>query len=382
MTLVSESEAEPIHSAVVRKEAWTVEPVRKLRLEAERRLKEGPWSVTFDRPLGVSLDVHDYYSQAPYWWPQEDPNAPFVRKDGQTNPNRFMANKNALDSMSETVLVLGTAAYMLDDDRYAKRAARVVHAWFVDPKTRMNPSLDYAQAVRNMNSGRGAGVVDGRVLIRAIQGIEFLSQTGQWDPKDQAAVHKWFQEYLHWLTTSDHALDEKSSGNNHASWWTAQVAAVATFVGDDAAQKMAWAWYRDQILAKQIQPNGTAPREEARTKSLSYSGFNVEAMSTVCRIAEVNGVDLWTAKAKNGATLGTAIDYLVPYFSDPKKWGKEQIAEFSNESLYYLAFAGMGMKRPDYIALYRKLEHGDSAWLGIVDLLASRWENAGHQTRH
>jgi hypothetical protein len=382
MTLVSESEAEPIHSAVVRKEAWTVEPVRKLRLEAERRMKEGPWSVTFDRPPGVTLDVHDYYSQAPYWWPQEDPNAPYVRKDGQTNPNRFMANKNALNSMSEAVFVLGAGAYMLDDDRYAKRAARVVHAWFLDPKTRMNPSLDYAQAIRNMNSGRGAGVLDGRVLIRAIQGMEFLSQTGLWDPKEQAGVHKWFQEYLHWLTTADHAVDEKNSGNNHASWWTAQVAAVATFVGDDAAQKMVWAWYRDQILGRQIQPNGTAPREESRTKSLSYSAFNVEAMTTVCRIAEVNGVDMWSAKSKNGATLATAIDYLVPYFSDPKKWAKEQIAEFSNEGLYYLAFAGMGLKRPDYIALYRKLEHGDSAWLDLVDLLASRWENAGHQTRH
>jgi len=382
MTLVSESEAEPIHSAVVRKEAWTVEPVRKLRLEAERRMKEGPWSVTYDRPAGVTLDDHDYYSQAPYWWPQDDPKAPYVRKDGQTNPNRFMANKIALNSMSEAVFVLGTAAYLLDDDRYAKRAARVVHTWFIDPRTRMDPSLDYAQAIRNMNSGRGAGVLDGRVLIRAIQGLEFLSQTGLWDPKDQAAVHKWFQEYLHWLTTSDHALDEKNSGNNHASWWTAQVAAVATFVGDEAAEKVAWAWYRDQILGKQIQANGTAPREESRTKSLSYSAFNVEAMSTVCRIAEVNGVDLWSAKAKNGATLATAIDYLLPYFSDPKKWAKEQIAEFSNDGLYYLAFAGMGMKRPDYLALYRKLEHGDSAWLGMVDLLASRWENAGHQTRH
>ena len=48
VTLVSESEAEPIHSAVVRKEAWTLEPVRKLRTDAKRHLKEGPWSVTFD----------------------------------------------------------------------------------------------------------------------------------------------------------------------------------------------------------------------------------------------------------------------------------------------------------------------------------------------
>src|SRR5207302_8361540 len=175
MTLVSESEAEPIHSAIVRKEAWTLEPVRKIHADADRRMKEGPWSVTFDRPQGLTLDVHDYYSQAPYWWPQDDPKAPYVRKDGQANPNRFLANKNSINSMAEAVFTLGTAAFLLDDSRYAQRAARVVRVWFLDPKTRMNPSLEYAQAIRNFNNGRGAGVIDGRVFIRAIQGMEFLA---------------------------------------------------------------------------------------------------------------------------------------------------------------------------------------------------------------
>lgn len=382
MTLVSESEAEPIHSAIVRKEAWTLEPVRRIHADAKRRMKEGPWSVTFDRPQGLTLDIHDYYSQAPYWWPQDDPKAPYIRKDGQTNPNRFLANRNSINSMADALYTLGTAAFLLDDLRYAQRAARVVRVWFIDPKTRMNPSLEYAQAIRNFNSGRGAGVIDGRVFIRAIQGMEFLAQTGQWDAKEQAAVRRWFQEYLHWLTTSELALDEKNSGNNRASWWAAQTAAVATFVEDEPAQKMAWTWYRDQVLGKQIQANGSAPREEARTRSLSYSAFNLEAMTTVCRIAQVHGVDLWGAKAKNGATLGTVIEYLLPYLSDPKKWAKEQIAEFANDGLYYLAFAGMGMKRPEYLDLYRKLVRGASAWFGLADLIVSRWEAAGHQTRH
>src|SRR5215470_786369 len=129
MTLVSESEAEPIHSAIVRKEAWTLEPVRHLRADAERRFKEGPWSVTFDRPAGLDLNYHDYYSQAPYWWPQDDPKAPYIRKDGQTNPNRFMDNKNALNAMADAVFSLGTAAYLLDESRYAQRAARVIRIW-------------------------------------------------------------------------------------------------------------------------------------------------------------------------------------------------------------------------------------------------------------
>jgi hypothetical protein len=383
MTLVSDAEAEALHSAIGRKEAWTLDSVHRLRADAEKRIKEGPWSVTTERPQGIAMDIHDFYSEAPYWWPQsEDLKAPYVRRDGQTNPARFVTNKNALVSMADAVFCLGTAAYLLDDPRYAQRAARDINAWFINPKTRMNPHMEYSQAIRNVNTGRGAGIVDGRVFIRAIQGMEFLAQSGEWDPKDQAVVHKWFQDYLHWLTTSDYGNSEQHVGNNHASWWTAQVAAVASFVGDDAEQKAAFNWYRDHIFSHQIEADGSAPREEQRTRSLWYSAFNLEAFATTCRIGQLKGVDLWTAHAKGGSTISTVIDYLQPFLADPKKWTKEQIVDFNNDGLYSLAYAGMGLKRPDYLATYHKYERSEGAWLALIDLLVGRFEAAAHQTRH
>lgn len=385
MTLVSDDEAEPIHSAIMRKEAWTQDAVRRLRAEAEKRLKEGPWSVTSERPnnLDLDLDVHDYYSQAPYWWPDAaNPTGAFVRRDGQVNPDRFMANKNALNAMCDAVFTLGTAAFLLDDSRYAQRAARVVNTWFVNPRTRMNPNLEFAQVVRGSDSARGSGILDGRVFIQAVQGMEFLAHTGAWDAKDQAAVHKWFEEYLDWLTHSKNGLEEKKSGNNHASWWTAQVAAVSTFVQNKPDTAMAFNYYRDRVLPSQIRANGSAPREEARARSLSYSEFNLEAFATVCRIAQVNGEDLWSVQGRKGASIATIIEYLRPYLQDPARWGKEQIIEFQNNGLYSLAFAGMGLKNPQYVALYRKLEKTEGAFSALVDLIVGRWEAAAHQTRH
>src|SRR3954468_23439286 len=112
-TLVSENEIDPIHSAIVRKEAWTLDPVRRLRAEADKRMKEGPWTVTAERPQGLELDPHDYYSEAPYWWPNpESAGAPYIRKDGQVNPAHFTANRTALNAMSEAVFTLGIAAYL------------------------------------------------------------------------------------------------------------------------------------------------------------------------------------------------------------------------------------------------------------------------------
>jgi alginate lyase len=380
MTVISEGEAEPLRSAITRKEAWTQDSARRLRAEAERRVNFGPWSVTLERPSGILLDLHDYYSEPPYWWPNpDDPSGPYILREGHINPDRFTANRAALNTMCETVFTLGAAAYLFDDMRYAQRAERIVNTWFVNPKTRMNPNLDYAGTIHGTGSGRPAGIVEGRALIRAIQGMEFLMEEGNWDPKDQAAVKKWFEDYLHWLMQSKNGVDEKNSPTYHGSWWAAQVAVVASFVEDSSAEKTAFDLYREKIFPRQFRTDANAPHDDARAAT-PESVLNLEALTVLCRIAEAQAVDLWSMRAKNGSSLGTAIDSLLPYLSDPRRWTKE--GPEVGESIYFLAFAGIGLKKPEYIALYEKLEPPERAWLNVVDLLVGRWEAAGHQTRH
>jgi hypothetical protein len=79
--------------------------------------------------------------------------------------------------------------------------------------------------------------------------------------------------------------------------------------------------------------------------------------------------------------LASVIDYLSPYLADPHKWAKEQIVDFQTDGIYSLAFAGIGLKRPDYVALFRKLERPEGAWMAFVDLIVGRWEASGHPTR-
>jgi hypothetical protein len=377
-TLVSDDEAEPLRSAITRKEAWTQDAARQLRAEADRRMTQGPWSVTTERPPGLILDPHDYYSEAPNWWPNpDDPFGPYLQREGHVNPDRFNANRTALNLMSDTVFVLGTAAYLFDDERYSQRAERVIQTWFLSPKTRMNPNLEYARVVRGVSAGRPSGILEGRALIRAIEGMEFLARTGNWDAKDEAAVHKWFEDYLRWLTQSKSGVEEKGRANGQASWWTAQVATVAAFVQDENAQKTAFGYYRDRVFPRLIRTDSAIPRDDVRT-----SVFDLEASTLVCRIAEVQGVDLWSLHGATGSNIGTVINSVEPSLSDPRLWSREQAADLETDGLYFLAFAGMGLKKPEYIALYQKLEHAEHAWLSLVDLLVDRWAAAGHQTRH
>ena len=382
--LVSSDEAEPIRSAVIRQEAWTQDPIRRLRLEAERYLKEGPWTVTADRPKGSDLDAHIYYSESPYYWPDAtNPTGPYVRRSGLANPSAFTANHAAFGSLCDAVLTLGTAAYLLDDARYATHAAHLIQTWFLTPRTRMEPNMDHAgtaPGIRNAGAVTpGGGVMEGRPLIRAIQGMEFLEKSGAWDPKDEAATRKWFEEYLHWLTAAGATPADRR--NDNSLWRTALEASAASFAEDAAIERMVFDSYRGRSLPRPPRPPARAAGAPAAPPAQALAS-SLEARAMICRIAQMHGVDLWSVASRGGGTISSSIDSLETSLADPKLWTKEQSAGFEADGVYAMAFAGMGLNKPSYVAEFRKLEKPDNAWLSLVDLLVSRWEAAAHQTRH
>ena len=160
----------------------------KIRTLCEREMKAGSWSVTYRRPEGLKISPNDYYSEGPYWWPDpKNPKGPYIRKDGERNPNRFDKNRRDLGDMASAVLALGMGAWLFDDARFAARATKIVNVWFVDPATRMNPHLNYGQAIKGHNDGRGAGIIDTVSLIYAAQGMTLLERSGKWDAAEAAA---------------------------------------------------------------------------------------------------------------------------------------------------------------------------------------------------
>jgi len=129
------------------------------------------------------------------------------------------------------------------------------------------------------------------------------------------------------------------------------VAAVATFVEDLAANGRPSTTIATHP-PRQIRADGSAPREEVRTRSLSYSAFNLEAFAMLCRIAQAHGTDLWTVSARNGATIATVIDYLERISPIPAV-GARNKCRISERRVVLSGFAGMGLKKPEYVALFR-----------------------------
>src|SRR4030095_14031254 len=109
-----------------------------------------------------------------------------------------------------------------ENNKYAEHAAKLLRVWFLDKETRMNPNMKYAQAIKGMNNGRGAGLIESRHLIKVIEAIGLMKGTKSWKEADQQGMKQWFAEFLHWMQASKNGREEMSAKNNHGVWYDAQ----------------------------------------------------------------------------------------------------------------------------------------------------------------
>ena len=302
-----------------------------LRQDARAALRRKPPSVVEKEATPPSGDKHDYLSYGVYWWP--DPSKPdgkpFVRRDGYTNQaQRAQGDRDRLKTMIEDVETLALAHYLFCDEEYGEHARRLVRTWFIEPETRMNPHLKYAQAVVGVAEGRGSGIIDTRAFAELLDSIVLLEQTGALTEADAAALDTWFADYLQWLLTSDLGRDERAAENNHGNWYAAQAARIALHVGDVETAKSLLEEVRKNRLAAAIDGDGKQPEELKRTRSLHYSLFNLAAFAYLARIGESLGVDLWNYADDGRGSMKKAFLFAAPYVLDQDRWPYEQVHSY------------------------------------------------------
>lgn len=306
-----------------RKAALTEREIAELRAHAEEKMACPDYSVTFHKSPAPSDNIHDYFSEGPYWWPNpKDPNGPFIRRDGEANPERFQHHHHDMEAMTTACVVLAQAGIYIDEVKYLERAAHLLHVWFVDEQTRMNPHLEYAQAIRGICDGRGIGIIDTTRLIKAVVAANLLEYAGGFE-KTISGMKAWFCAYIHWLATSKNGIFERDYHNNHANWYNTQIACFAAFVGGDPTPY--FDHFLKVIISKQTGEDGSFTDELTRTKSFMYSSFNLDACIVLAQLADGFGVDLWNAVSENGRSIKLSVDFFAPYYDNPFLWKYPQI---------------------------------------------------------
>jgi hypothetical protein len=289
--------------------------------EASWALEQEPVTVTAQSSPRSAGGRHDFFSEGDYWWPNPaSPDSPYIQKDGLTNPDNFVAHRQALVRFSRIVGALTQAYLLTGDERYVLGALKHCRAWFVDTATRMAPNLLYAQAIKGRFTGRGIGIIDTIHFMEVMQGLLRMEAAKSMSAADLADIRRWFNQYLEWLTTHKYGKDEMNAENNHGTCWVMQVAAFARFTGNQKLLDFCRTRYKEKLLPGQMAADGSFPRELRRTKPYGYSLFNLDAMSTICQVLSTKEDNLWNYSTPDGRSIRKGIAFLFPYIADKSRW--------------------------------------------------------------
>jgi hypothetical protein len=327
---------------------------------ATAALKQEPISITTFRAKLSEGGPNDFYSNGDYWWP--NPNTtnglPYIQRDGQTNPENFIAHRQAIRQLSDAIAALGAAYRITGDDQYAAKSAALLRVFFLDAQTRMNPSLRFAQAVPGVSSGRGIGIIDTLHLVEIPKAVAAMERSPAFPPEVLTGLKKWFADYVAWMRTSKNGNDEANAGNNHAVAFWLQIAVFAQFTGDETNLAECRRRFTDVFIAKQMTNDGSFPQELRRTKPYGYSIFQLDNMVTLCQVLSTPGNDLWSFTTPDGRSIRKAVEFLYPFLADKSKWPKKpDVQAWADWPARQpsLLFAGLAFSEEKYLDLWRKL---------------------------
>lgn len=345
--------------------------LEKLRREADKALKSKPESV-MDKPrAAASGNKHDYFSYGPYWWPDlsKPDGLPYIRRDGEVNPDSKKGTDNyAFVRTGSAIKTLGLAYFFTGHEPYAAQTVLLARGWFLDAATKMNPHLDYAQAIPGINNGRGIGIIETRTIATISDSLALLGSSPAWTDGDRSAYRDWLKAYAHWLKTSANGIDEQDELNNHGTWYDVQAAYLALALGkNDEAKNILTTGLKLRLTAH-VQPDGAQPRELVRTKSLEYSIFNLEALFSCAQLGDSAGVDWWKYSTTDGRNLRAALLYLASYADPARPWPKKDVVEADRARLLQL-FASYLAHREDPVFQKALADHAPTDPVGEWRLL-------------
>lgn len=320
-----------------------------------------PISITQFRASLSEGGRHDYFSMADYYWP--DPTKtngwPFIQRDGESYPGVFTAHRMAMRNLRDAVAALGAAYQITSDEKYGKKAAELLKVFFIDPATRMNPQLEYAQAVLGKTPGRGIGIIDSLHLIEIPPAVAAMEKSPAFTPELVGGLKQWFHDYTEWMLTSKNGREEAATKNNHAVAFWLQVASFAKFTGDKPRLAECRRQFKEVFLPNQMAADGSFPLEVKRTKPYAYSIFQLDNMATLCQVLSTPEDDLWTFELPDGRGIRQAVAYLYPFLADKSKWPlKPDVMAWDGWPVRqsHLLFASLALGEPKYLELWKTLE--------------------------
>ena len=318
--------------------------IEALIRDADEAMGRGPYSVTDKATLPPSGDCHDYWHPAPYWWPNPETadGLPYIWRDGHRVPGTRMYepesknyDRTRLQRMFDDSTILALAWKFTGKEAYARKAVALLECFFIDPSTRMNPHLMYAQVRmgHNSNVGSASGIIEMKDLYYYLDAVRLLIAASVLRTDTLLELRAWLSMYLQWLLESPQGKRECSSGNNHGTYYDLQVASICAFLGKHAVLYETLIRAQNRI-PQQFAEDGSQQLELSRTNTAHYCCFNLQGWVHLGEIASRYGVGLWQYETPKGIGLARGAQWLLSHLG--KDWPFEQHESFDVERFYPL----------------------------------------------
>lgn len=333
------------------------EKARILKL-AEKYIDATPVTVTAESCERSAGEIHDFYSEGDYWWPDpENPEGPYIRKDGMTNPDNFTAHRYAMIRLSQICGALASAYLITNDTRYVQQLVPHLKAWFIDEATLMNPNLEYAQAIKGKVTGRGIGIIDTIQLLDVVKAIVAIQDADVLSSEEVTKLKTWFADYLRWMDTHPYGISEQAKDNNHGACWFLQAAVFSEFTENETMQAYVKEKFKEILLPCQMAEDGSFPKELNRTKPYGYSLFNLDIMTGIAQVISDTDENMFVFDHE-GRSIKKGVEFLYPYMKNKKDWPYEKdVLHWDDWPVRHpsLLFAGKSLDRMEYLDLWNRL---------------------------
>ncbi|KAH8833148.1 hypothetical protein DL96DRAFT_1705164 [Flagelloscypha sp. PMI_526] len=185
----------------------------------------------------------------------------YVRRDGKVTLDvQTLAGVSAIQCHNAITYAL------TQDEDYAKQAVRFFRAFFVDSKTCMSLNVDLGQVVRRPGP---KGLVFTIFVVSSRSWVVLLSRRWQIPPFGPIQ-----------------SIRRCIWGNNHVTFYVAQVAAARYYSGFGQGAAAVWQDFFDNTFQDQIVKTSEQPFEGTRTCPQLYRAFNLKALTTKATLGD------------------------------------------------------------------------------------------------
>lgn len=316
----------------VLKRKLTTEDIKSLDALLKEATDYGIRSVTEKKLKAPSGDPHDYMSCSIYHWPNPNTQSglPYIEKDGCDNPEAIHGDKESLRTLAYITYLSGILYYVTNKKNYLVNIINYNHFWFIDPNTKMNPNLRYAQCIPGVNDGEPGGIIDYAASYSyALNILHRLNEANLLPKSFYREMYIWHRDFLNWLKVSQSGQIMAKRQNNQGALYDLLILNISKFLSLEEEDEY------NRLLKRidtQIDNKGLLPLELERTKTKSYTTMALKMLLESAYLLQEDGYDF-----SNNPKLNLAFEYVSPHYIN-HTWDYQQIKDFDSYRGYYILY--------------------------------------------